>query len=72
MIYKKADDFVTLTKKMQMELSQLELVPELDFMGCGHYYVLEKLNSLEETVKFYKRAIRTIHKEQKESSGSRS
>ena len=67
-----SDEFVTLIKKLQTELQQVELNPELDFMGCGHYYVIEKLNSLQSTVKFYKDAIKSIHKEQKTISGSRS
>lgn len=68
---KTADEFVTIIKKLQMELQQVELIPELDFLGCSYDYVTEKLNSLNNTVQFYKNAVKSIYREQKISSAKK-
>lgn len=63
-IIKKADDFVTIIKEAQKKIQKVVLSSDLDFVGCGHYYVVEKLNSLINTAKFYRDAIKSIHKKQ--------
>jgi len=66
MFFTKAKDLIPQILEAKRKLEEIELSRDIDFLGASDFYVIEKLEEVISTAKFYVKAIENISKEQKQ------
>lgn len=57
-----ADEIVSYLKKTTRVLENYSMINEVDFFGCSYNYCIEKINRLENTLKYLKKNLKLLDK----------